>query len=93
MSELVGKTDEELMNLCVEGSEEAFGELIKRYKPRIISVVYRYLTDTIRAEEIAQEVFVRVWIDRERYRRTARFAKWVFTIALNLTKNEIRYRV
>jgi RNA polymerase sigma-70 factor (ECF subfamily) len=93
MSDLDRRTDEELMNLCVEGSEEALGELVKRYKPRIVSVIYRYINDPVRAEEIAQEVFVRVWVHREKYRRTARFSTWIFTIALNLTKNEIRYRV
>ncbi len=93
MSALDLKTDEELMNLCVEGSEEAFGELVKRYKPRIVSVIYRYINDPIRAQEIAQEVFVRVYVHREKYRRTARFSTWIFTIALNLTKNEIRHRV
>ncbi len=93
MSDLDVRTDEELMNLCVEGSEEAFNELVRRYHPRIVSVVYRYINDPVRAEEIAQEVFVRVYVHRERYRRTARFSTWIFTIALNLTKNEIRHRV
>ena len=93
LENLEPRTDEELMNLCVEGSEEAFRELMRRFHPRIVNVVYRYINDPIRAEEIAQEVFVRVYIHRERYRRTARFSTWIFTIALNLTKNEIRHRV
>jgi RNA polymerase sigma-70 factor (ECF subfamily) len=93
MSDLETRTDEELMNLCVEGSEQAFRELMRRYHPRIVNVVYRYINDPVRAEEIAQEVFVRVYVHRERYRRTARFSTWIFTIALNLTKNEIRHRV
>jgi RNA polymerase sigma-70 factor (ECF subfamily) len=93
MSDLEIRTDEELMNLCVEDSQEAFAELVRRYQPRIVSVVYRYINDPVRAEEIAQEVFVRVYVHRERYRRTARFSTWIFTIALNLTKNEIRHRV
>jgi DNA-directed RNA polymerase specialized sigma24 family protein len=59
------------MNLCVEGSEEAFRELMRRFHPRIVNVVYRYINDPVRAEEIAQEVFVRVYVHRERYRRTA----------------------
>jgi RNA polymerase sigma-70 factor (ECF subfamily) len=93
LENLETRTDEELMNLCVEGSEEAFRELMRRFHPRIVNVVYRYINDPIRAEEIAQEVFVRVYVHRERYRRTARFSTWIFTIALNLTKNEIRHRV
>jgi len=93
MSDLEIRTDEELMNLCVEGSEEALRELMRRFHPRIVNVVYRYINDPVRAEEIAQEVFVRVYVHRERYRRTARFSTWIFTIALNLTKNEIRHRV
>ncbi len=93
LENLETRTDEELMNLCVEGSEEAFRELMRRFHPRIVNVVYRYINDPVRAEEIAQEVFVRVYVHRERYRRTARFSTWIFTIALNLTKNEIRHRV
>ena len=93
LENLEPRTDEELMNLCVEGSEEAFRELMRRFQPRIVNVVYRYINDPVRAEEIAQEVFVRVYVHRERYRRTARFSTWIFTIALNLTKNEIRHRV
>jgi RNA polymerase sigma-70 factor (ECF subfamily) len=93
LENLEPRTDEELMNLCVEGSEEAFRELMRRFHPRIVNVVYRYINDPVRAEEIAQEVFVRVYVHRERYRRTARFSTWIFTIALNLTKNEIRHRV
>jgi RNA polymerase sigma-70 factor (ECF subfamily) len=93
LENLEARTDEELMNLCVEGSEEAFRELMRRFHPRIVNVVYRYINDPVRAEEIAQEVFVRVYVHRERYRRTARFSTWIFTIALNLTKNEIRHRV
>jgi RNA polymerase sigma-70 factor (ECF subfamily) len=93
LENLEPRTDEELMNLCVEGSEEAFRELMRRFHPRIVNVVYRYINDPVRAEEIAQEVFVRVDVHRERYRRTARFSTWIFTIALNLTKNEIRHRV
>lgn len=93
LENLQARTDEELMNLCVEGSEQAFRELMRRFHPRIVNVVYRYINDPVRAEEIAQEVFVRVYVHRERYRRTARFSTWIFTIALNLTKNEIRHRV
>ncbi len=93
LENLETRTDEELMNLCVEGSEEALRELMRRFHPRIVNVVYRYINDPVRAEEIAQEVFVRVYVHRERYRRTARFSTWIFTIALNLTKNEIRHRV
>ncbi len=86
-------SDEELMEEIVRGSEEAFGALVRRYQSRIINAVSRLISDRDRAQEIAQETFLRVFIHRERYRPSGKFSTWLYTIAMNLAKNEIRRRV
>lgn len=86
-------SDEGLMEEIVRGSEAAFAALVKRYQSRIINVVARLIGDRDRAQEIAQETFLRVFIHRERYRPSGKFSTWLYTIAMNLGKNEIRRRV
>jgi len=85
--------DEDLMDHCVLGSEAAFADLVRRYKTRIVNLIYRFIRDHQRAEDLAQEVFVRVFLHRERYRKSGKFSTWIFTIAVNLAKNEIRRKV
>jgi RNA polymerase sigma-70 factor (ECF subfamily) len=72
------------------GSEAGFRTLVQRYRTRIMNLVCRFINDRDRAEEISQEVFLRVFRNRERYRKSGKFSTWIFTIAVNLTKNEIR---
>ncbi len=86
-------SDEELMEEIVRGSEAAFAALVFRYQSRIVNVVSRLINDRDRAQEIAQETFLRVYIHRERYRPSGKFSTWLYTIAMNLAKNEIRRRV
>ncbi|MBM3285972.1 MAG: sigma-70 family RNA polymerase sigma factor [Candidatus Eisenbacteria bacterium] len=86
-------SDEGLMEEIVRGSEAAFAALVARYQSRIINVVARLIGDRDRAREIAQETFLRVFIHRERYRPSGKFSTWLYTIAMNLGKNEIRRRV
>ncbi len=88
-----GLPDEVLMEHVVRGSEAAFATLVDRYKGRVINVVCRFINDRDRAQEIAQEVFLRVFVHRERYRPNGKFSTWIYTIAVNLAKNEIRRRV
>jgi RNA polymerase sigma-70 factor (ECF subfamily) len=85
--------DESLMEHVVRGSEGAFATLVDRYRNRIINLVSRFISDRDRAQEIAQEVFLRIYVHRERYRPSGKFSTWMYTIAVNLAKNEIRRRV
>ena len=90
---LSGLPDEQLMEHVVRGSEAAFATLVERYRGRMINLVCRFISDRERAQEIAQEVFLRVFVHRERYRPSGKFSTWIYTIAVNLAKNEIRRRV
>lgn len=91
--DLAELSDEDVMERCAMGSEAGFRVLVQRYRTRIMNLVCRFINDRDRAEEISQEVFLRVFRNRERYRKTGKFSTWIFTIAVNLTKNEIRSRV
>jgi RNA polymerase sigma-70 factor (ECF subfamily) len=76
-----------------EEDERAFPELIRRFQGRVTNLVARVLNDRECADDLAQEVFIRVFVHRRNYRRGSKFSTWLFTIAVNLAKNEIRRRV
>lgn len=78
------------MEACGRGDLEAFGELVQRYKDPVVTFVYRYLGDFDRAEDIAQETFMRVLRGASSYRREAKFSTWLYTIAANLARDELR---
>lgn len=71
------------------GEREAFEQLFRRYTPPLVGFLARMVPDRGRAEELAQEAFVRVYNARERYEPTARFSTWLFGIAHNLALNEL----
>ena len=81
------------MARVAEEDERAFTELVRRYQGRLTSFVSRLLNDRECADDLAQEVFVRVYVHRRNYRRGSKLSTWLFTIAANLAKNEIRRRV
>ena len=76
-----------------EDDERAFSELVRRFQARVTNLVSRVLNDRECADDLTQEVFVRVFVHRRNYRRGSKFSTWLFTIAANLAKNEIRRRV
>ncbi len=81
------------MARVAEEDERAFPELIRRYQGRVTNLVARVLNDRECSDDLAQEVFIRVFVHRRNYRRGSKFSTWLFTIAVNLAKNEIRRRV
>jgi len=83
-------TDEELMLRYRDGDVEAFTLLVHRYKNKLVSTAYRVVGDYAKAEDIAQETFLRVHRNAHRYRSIARFSTWIYTIALNVARNELR---
>lgn len=75
-----------------QGDAAAFTELVEKYKQPIMNLVYRTIHDPTEAEDLAQNVFVQVFKSAPRYKSTAKFSTWLFTIARNLCLNEIRRR-
>lgn len=74
------------------GDRAAFTELVDKYKQRVMNFVYQRLRDEAEAEDLAQNVFLQVYKSRARYKQTAKFSTWLFTIAHNLCLNELRRR-
>ncbi len=86
------RADEDLMLAVKHDDEGAFAELMNRHRGAIVNFVNRMIGDRDRAEDLSQEVFLRVYRHAGTYRVTARFTTWLYTIASNLGKNELRNR-
>ncbi len=82
--------DVALMLRVQADDQAAFRELFDRFSPRVLKYVQRLLGNGARAEEVTQDVFVQVFRFRGRYRPESRFVTWLFTIATNLSLNELR---
>ena len=82
--------DAQLMLSVKEGREECFEHLTARHRRRLIHWLYRMVQDRAVAEELAQEVFLRVYLSRGTYEPTARFTTWLYRIANNRALNWIR---
>ncbi|MEE8558624.1 MAG: sigma-70 family RNA polymerase sigma factor [Myxococcota bacterium] len=81
--------DARLMLRVREGDRAAFETLFRRYTPRLLGFLSRMVPERARAEELAQEVFVRVYQARDRYEPRSRFSTWIFGIASNLALNDL----
>lgn len=83
-------SDEDLMLRVQQGEKACYDLLVKRYKLRLFNYLLRMVADPDVAEEIAQDAFVRAYVNADKYRTIARFSTWLYTIATNLVRN--RYR-
>ena len=89
---MADREDVELMRLAGGGDERAFEELVERHQNLVIGTVAKMLGGAEGAEDIAQQVFGRVWQSAPRYRPDAKFTTWLLTIVRNLVFNESRRR-
>ncbi len=71
---------------------QAFDMLVRRYKDQLLNFVYRFVGNQSDAEDIVQETFLRVYKNKHYYKEIAKFSTWVYTIAGNLAKTELRRR-
>lgn len=90
--ELNKLTDEDLIFLFQDGEMLAFEEIVKRYKDSLMNYIYRFLGDMSESEDIVQETFLRVFRNKRAYKKIAKFSTWIYTIAGNLAKTELRKR-
>ncbi|HET9455013.1 MAG TPA: sigma-70 family RNA polymerase sigma factor [Gemmatimonadaceae bacterium] len=84
--------DSAVVSAFLNGEERAFTELVERYQTRLLNFIYRTIGDRDRAEDLVQEVFIRVYRHLHRFDRSKKFSTWAYTIASNLAKNELRNR-
>lgn len=87
-----GDHDAALMLQVQEGDLEAFEALVEKYKQPVVNIISRIIGDRIEAEDLAQKVFLQVHKASDRYEARAKFSTWLFTIARNLSLNELRRR-
>ena len=84
------RTDAEVMLAVAAGDEAGYTYLVGKYHRQIIHFLYRMVHNEAVAEELAQEVFLRVYRSRESYRAEAKFSTWLYRIATNLAVNHAR---
>ncbi|MCB1243463.1 MAG: sigma-70 family RNA polymerase sigma factor [Verrucomicrobiae bacterium] len=84
--------DVRLMLLVRDGDLKAFETLVERHQQAVLGTVAKMLGHPTDAEDIAQQVFIRIWKSAARYEAQAKFTTWLFTIARNLVFNEMRRR-
>ena len=84
--------DVRLMLQVRDGSAAAFEELVLRYQVRLVHVLEHLIGSRDQAEDLAQDVFLRIYRARERYEAGAKFSTWLFTIANNVASNALRSR-
>ncbi|MEE9162646.1 MAG: sigma-70 family RNA polymerase sigma factor, partial [Candidatus Neomarinimicrobiota bacterium] len=85
-------TDEELMAQFQAGNENAYLEIVARFKERLFAFVYRFVGDAALSEDLVQDTLVKVYTHKHSYREIARFSTWIYTIAGNLARTELRKR-
>lgn len=83
-------SDAEIMLRVREGDDSGFDFLIEKYRRPIVNFMYRMVHNQAEAEELAQEVFLRVYRSRQTYRAEAKFTTWLYRIATNLGVNHAR---
>jgi RNA polymerase sigma-70 factor (ECF subfamily) len=86
------ETDSEVVAAYLAGDRRSFDALVDRYERRLLNFVFRTIGDRERAEDLVQEVFIRVHRHLHRFDQTKKFSTWIYTIASNLAKNELRNR-
>ena len=74
------------------GNEQAFNEIVNRYKDKLNTYVFYFVNDTDLSEDIVQDTFLILWKKKHTYKEIAKFSTWLYTIAGNLARSELRKR-
>ena len=83
-------SDEQLISRFQSGDENAYIELVNRYKDRLTNFVYYFLKDEEQTEDVVQETFIKLYEKKHYYKEIAKFSTWIYTIARNLANTELR---
>ena len=82
--------DVQLMKRTAQGDSDAFKTIVVRHQASVLNVIYRFVGNRVEAEDLAQEVFIKVWKSREQYKPVAKFTTWLYRIVTNVSLNAIR---
>ncbi|MEC7798904.1 MAG: sigma-70 family RNA polymerase sigma factor [Candidatus Neomarinimicrobiota bacterium] len=83
-------SDEDLIKRFQDGDEQAYVELVNRYRDRLMNFVYRFTSDSEQSEDIVQETLIKLYTHKHYYKKIAKFSTWIYTIAANYAKTELR---
>jgi RNA polymerase sigma-70 factor (ECF subfamily) len=92
-SGVTGDTDENAVERVLAGEVEAFEEIVGRWQRPLVNLAWRYCRDRAQAEELAQEVFLRIYRTLATWRRESSFSTWMFAVATNVIRNRMRQRL
>jgi RNA polymerase sigma-70 factor (ECF subfamily) len=83
-------SDEKLILRFQKGDINAYNELVKRYKDRLLNFVIRYFNNVEQAEDVVQDTLIKLYTHASYYKNVAKFSTWIFTIAKNNALTELR---
>ena len=90
MEKQAADPDDSLIREFISGQEEAFSEILGRYRNLVLNVAYRFLRDRTEAEDVAQDVFLKIYCSARTYEPKAKFSTWVYKITANVCLNRLR---
>ncbi len=82
--------EQELIRRVRNGDQQAFAQIMTLYKDKIVNYLYQFTNDYQKAVELAQETFVRVYFKADKYKPIAPLSSWIYAIASNLAKTELK---
>ena len=77
------ETEEELLKLVARGDEKAFEQLVNKYEQAVFSTIYRYIGNRDDVEDLAQEIFLKVWRNAKKFKGKSKFSTWLYRIVVN----------
>ena len=83
-------SDEQLIKQFQNGDRQSYNQLVLRYRDRLLNFINTFTHDLTSAEDLVQDAFLKVYQKKDSYREIAKFSTWLYTIAANLAKTELR---
>ena len=83
-------SDEILIKKFQEGDVGAYNQLVFRFKDRLLNFIYRFVNDLDLAEDLVQDTLLKLYTHKDSYQEIAKFSTWLYTIAANLARTELR---
>ena len=83
-------SDEVLIKKFQDGDINAYNQIVYRYKDRLLNFIYRFLHDLDRSEDLVQDTLLKLYTHKNSYKEIAKFSTWLYTIAANLARTELR---
>lgn len=81
-----------LLSQWRQGDQESFDEIVRKYLPKVVNLAYRYLKDRSLAEDVAQEIFIKLYQNPDSWKPTASFSSWLYRVTFNACTDQWRKR-